>query len=85
MSAGTAWKVPWIELTPKEQKLVSVGSIGFITAAICGGSFGIACGIASAVGAAAQLWVGEHGPCPNNKRMLVETTWSGQLRGGACR
>ena len=85
ISAGPALRGPWIELTPTEQKMVAGGTIGFITAAICGGSFGLACGTAAALGGAAIAYIGDKGVCPNNKRMLMEYTWANTLRGAHCR
>lgn len=85
LSAGPSLRGPWIELTSTEQKMVAGGTIGFITAAICGGSFGLGCGIAAAVAGAAVAYIGDKGICPNNKRMLIELNWAGSLRGAHCR
>ncbi|MGP9761279.1 hypothetical protein [Corynebacterium sp. AOP12-C2-36] len=85
LSAGPSVRGPWIELTPKEQRLAIAGSTGFITTALCAGTYGIACGLASAIGPAAALALSERGLCPNNRRALIEVTWSGQLRGFSCR
>lgn len=85
LSAGPALLGPWLELTPTEQKVVAGGSIGFITAAICGGSFGLACGIASTIAGAALGYIGDKGVCSNNRRMLLELNWGGGIRGVSCR
>lgn len=85
VSAGPALRGPWIELTSTEQKMVAGGTIGFITAAICGGSFGLACGTASVIAGAALAYIGDKGVCANNKRLLIELTWGGTLRGALCR
>lgn len=85
VSAGPALRGPWIELTSTEQKMVAGGTIGFITVAICGGTFGLACGTASAIAGAALAYIGDKGVCPNNKRMLIEYTWGITVRGAQCR
>lgn len=85
VSAGPSLRGPWIELTPTEQLMVAGGTAGFISAALCGGSFGVACGLAAAISGAAIAYISDKGICPNEKRLLVELTWTGTLRGAQCR
>jgi len=86
VSAGPALAGPWIEFTPLEQQMVAAGSAAAVTALICAASGGVACPVASAATAAVGVWIGNNGGiCPNNQRMLVEMTWTGQVRGVSCR
>lgn len=85
VSGGPAIAGPWIELTPLEQKSLAGGVSAFLTAALCAGSFGAACGIATAIAGAAMVYVSERGVCPNEQRLLLEFTWMGDVRGASCR
>lgn len=85
VSGGPAIAGPWIELTPLEQQSLAGGVSGFLTAALCAGSFGAACGIAAAIAGAAMVYISDRGVCPNHQRLLLEFTWMGNIRGASCR
>lgn len=85
ISAGPALKGPWIEFTPKEQQVLVAGGSAALATTICGATEGIGCGLAETIVASASAWVGANGGICNNKRLLIETTWAGTVRGAQCR
>lgn len=84
LSAGPAIDGPWVELTPMEQEMVAGGGAAALTALICA-SGPWSCAVASAITVALGIYIANYGVCPNNQRLLVEFTWSGQVRGSTCR
>lgn len=87
LSAGVAIKGPWVEYTPLEQRTLATGSLLALSGTLCAfapiGRSG--CVLANTMAGVASAYIGERGVCPNNQRLLVEYTWSGQLRGAQCR
>lgn len=86
VSAGPSLAGPWIELTPLEQQMLVGGGVAGLAAAICTASAGVACPVATAAATAAGFWLSNNGGvCSNNRRLLIEMTWAGGVRGINCR
>lgn len=84
LSAGPSKDGPWVELTPLEQEMAVGGGAAGFTALICG-SGPWSCAVASAITAGIVAYIAKKGVCPNNQRLLMEFSWVGTTRGGACR
>lgn len=85
LSAGPALAGPWVEYTPLEQKMLANGSVEAVVLAICAATTGIGCAVAQIMAIAAMTYISEKGVCSNDRRLLVEYTWGGTVRGVQCR
>jgi hypothetical protein len=66
-----------IYLSHTDQIYLAAGAIAFVTVLICGATALIGCAAASALAAAAALYVSRHGICSGGRRLRAQVQYSG--------
>jgi len=71
ISVGLDGRGPWVQFNPTDQRAIISGGTTAIVLGICALTAGTACAVASALVAAAAVYLSEYGTCSNNRHFRV--------------